>query len=1017
MQQKSLFFIFVFLYSIGSFSQLPSGGQWGCPSIPPSGEFDTTCFRRTGEILLGQGYFDHYGGADPVYLVIPQNRPSFALSMAIAWNYYRNVLGRDGMSINQWFATMGQENGFASYNGVQLPATIYDESLGMNVALPCLYPRGCNNNTCGGAGYCWHVSQNGQDGPYHNTLAGYQTISPYVPSRYPGPAGTYHPLYNSNMEAASMNKTFYDLSIYRRAQMMNNIDLTVVEASSPDPYGVEAAQAVAYNLGPNAAQSIAAPGYTLPPGISTNNNWAVNYYNGGVSCYAQRVAAMTAVLDNNQAYAVSRYPAGCGGNVNNWNFYSFYDSQIRWDTVAASIDRLLMTMYPEIDRTAFKNAVKAVFDTKDSDGNGQISFRYEMGGVIDAIVMNLPKDDPGFNAQYAINGTGCKLDCRAPYTVIRPSGPTTICLGQSVVLTADVESPTPSTTYQWFRNGTSIPGATGSSYIVSPSVAGSSTYSVVVCWSTFKESNGAATTCCAEPECSVTVTALGSCSNCAMTLTLTPVSNSCTGMANGSIQASITTGVAGPFEYIWSGPSSGTFTTAALSYTIPNLRDGKYTVIVRRVADPNCRAVQDIFIVPVTVIKESVVATANNSACPVQLNAVLVNQQPNTCNLQVSYGALGGFSWDRSFFMDLKVNGNSSLVMFESYPSAGTRDDPWDWWPFNWPQGGFSVAPFPSGAPNVKIITVSDGDTLSVFGTTLVPLGTAVPGFIDGGVRLEGSGSTVTFTQLGTGTTSNFTTFRYQPPAPANGTRQMGNKYIVTCPVVSPPAYTYSWSPSAGLNNPNIQNPTATPSVVPATYTVTATHPGNPSCQLTSSVAVTRNCAPLPVSFIFFDAEGTDGKVSLTWVTAEEINCNKYFIERSFDGQNFEVIGEVICNNLRSISEYHFSDQDPFYGTSYYRIHQKDTDGLSMYSQIEPVRFEELSARIHPNPSTSDFTIVISGTDKAEITILDMQGRIVFYKAGYSGEEINAGGDLSAGLYIVQVKDDRGIKNYKAVKK
>ena len=36
------------------------------------------------------------------------------------------------------------------------------------------------------------------------------------------------------------------------------------------------------------------------------------------------------------------------------------------------------------------------------------------------------------------------------------------------------------------------------------------------------------------------------------------------------------------------------------------------------------------------------------------------------------------------------------------------------------------------------------------------------------------------------------------------------------------PPYTYSWSPTTGLNNPNIANPTAYPSV-PTTYTVTVT--------------------------------------------------------------------------------------------------------------------------------------------------------------------------------------------------
>ena len=1016
MKKQLLTLFLTFFLGTVVFAQLPAGGQWGCPSIPIYGEFDTTCFQRASELKLGQGVFDHYGSSDKVYLVIPQNRPSYAIAIAIAWDYYRNVLGRDGMSINQWFATMGQENGFASYNGVQLPATIYDVEVGGNVTIPCTYPRGCTSNSCSTAGYCWHVSQNGQDGPYHNTLAGYQTISPYVPNRYPGPGSTYHPLFNSNMEMASMNKTFYDLSIYRRAQLMNNVDLATVEQSSPDPYGVEAAQALAYNLGPNASQAISLPGYTLPAGIATNNNWSANYYSGGVSCYAQRVANITAVLDNNEAYAVSHYPGACGGTVSTWDFYSFYDNQIKWDTVLLSINHLLI-MYPEINnvpvaKAAYIAAVKKAFDKVDSDANGSISYRYEMGGVIDAIVMNLPKDDPGFNAQYAINGTGCKLDCRAPYTRIQPLGPTTICSGQTVILQADVDSPTPSTTYQWLRNGAVISGATGSTY--NATLAG--TYSIIVCWSTFKESNGAATICCAQPECQVTVTVQGVCSSCSMGLSLTPTANSCTGMANGSISA-VVSGATGPYTYVISGPAPASATTttnsAATTFSFTGLRDGKYTITVRQQSDPTCKAVQDMFIVPTTVIKESLTATQVPASCNTQLNAVLTNQKPNSCDLTVSYGALGGYSWDRSFFMDLKANSVSQLTMFESYPSAGLRDDPWDYWPFSWPSGGPSVAPLPNGAPNAKTISVKDGDTINVFGITLVPLGTGVPTFIDGGVRLDGA----TFTNISTSATSAFTTFRYQGAAPVNGTRQMGATYIVTCPVVSPPAYTYSWSPTTGLSNASIKNPTAAIASA-VTYTVTATHPGNTSCKLTASITVAGNCVSLPVELIDFQVAAQAHSALISWTTSNESNCKTYYIERSKDGIQFETIGIVDCHNNPSVQEYQYTDTHPYSGVSYYRLKEMDFDGELYYSEIRNVNFDQVLVHIQPNPFGTDTKVTIEGTaqDAVRISVTDMTGKILTEQLLTSEKSISLGSDYSNGVYVLQVNYRNMIKNYKIVK-
>ncbi|HSZ24068.1 MAG TPA: hypothetical protein VK766_00005, partial [Cytophagaceae bacterium] len=177
--KKYFLILFVFSY-IGVFKvmgQLPTGGQWGCPAIPIQSSFDTTCFIKTSQIKLGQGYFDFFGTSDPVYLVIPQNKVHYAISMAIGWNYFRNVVGNNSMNINQWFATMAQENGFATYEESaameQLPATIYDAGTGTMVALPCLYPRGCNNFNGGGGSYINAANNNIPDGPYQFSLAGY----------------------------------------------------------------------------------------------------------------------------------------------------------------------------------------------------------------------------------------------------------------------------------------------------------------------------------------------------------------------------------------------------------------------------------------------------------------------------------------------------------------------------------------------------------------------------------------------------------------------------------------------------------------------------------------------------------------------------------------------------------------------------------------------------------------------------------------------------------------------------
>jgi hypothetical protein len=1005
--KKNLLIIFLLVIHFYSYSQLPAGSQWGCASIPSSGIFDTICYQKVGEIKLGQGYFvTNYGTSDSVFLVIPQNRPTYAIGMAVAWNYYRNVAGNNQMSINHWFAVNGKENGFTCSYGETLPLTIYDTPSASTVTLPTKYTRGrtlAMNTT--------HVNNSylAGDGCYQFTSTGYITAAPYFPIRMPAPVEPNHTNFSIPFETACFMKTYYDLSILRRAQFINGINVPALEAASSDPYGMEAMHAFQYNVGPNSGCS--AVGATMPAanysGAGAYSSWWAGspLFSGGVSSYAQKVVEMTAVLDNNMAYAAFS-KTQCGGCYfpGNDHFYCFYDGSITWANVDAYLTTLTV-LYPEVT-PAFKTAIKAVFDG--INGGAAISFRYQMGAVIDAITLNLPKEDPGFNAAYTINGTGCKLGCRAPYTIIEPQGPTTICAGQFVLLKADVDGATSSTTYQWQKNNVNIAGATAQTY----SATATGTYSIIVCWQSINEISKAMVSCCAQPECNITVTVNGACSSCVMGLTLTQTQNSCTTMPNGSIKADIITAALGPYEYIWSGPTSGNFISALQTYTIPGLRDGKYTVTVRRVADHTCLAVQDIFVTPVTLIKESLTATVAPASCASQLNAILVNQQPNTCLIDVNYGSLKVNSWDASFSMDLKANGVSLLTMYEGNTTAA-RSAPWDWWPNDWVTG--------LPAPNTTTITVNDGDVLSLYGIISIPMGVAVPNYMDGGIRLSGA----TFTNLTTSVVNTTPVkLRYQGPncpttctAPTSGSRKIEDSYKVTCPVVSPPAYTYSWSPSAGLTNPNIKNPLASVNVA-TTYTVTATHPSNTSCQLTATVLVPANCAILPVNMLSFDAQLENNHVSVTWATASEINCRNFVVEKSKDGFNFISTATLACHNSSGNSAYSFIDEYPYTGTSYYRVKQTDLNGKLFYTDIREIKISELQARIYPNPFSANLNIELGGKPEelVEVRVTDIQGRIIYSQKLAGDAKVMLGAEYSAGVYFIQLIDKWQVKNYKIVK-
>ncbi len=74
---------------------------------------------------------------------------------------------------------------------------------------------------------------------------------------------------------------------------------------------------------------------------------------------------------------------------------------------------------------------------------------------------------------------------------------------------------------------------------------------------------------------------------------------------------------------------------------------------------------------------------------------------------------------------------------------------------------------------------------------------------------------------------------------------------------------------------------------------------------------------------------------------------------------------------------------------------------------IEEAQFSSLS--IYPNPSSNSFSISLLGTNKAEVLITDMFGKLVYSNTITSGSiEVSRGDSFASGLYLVTAVDDTG---------
>lgn len=126
------------------------------------------------------------------------------------------------------------------------------------------------------------------------------------------------------------------------------------------------------------------------------------------------------------------------------------------------------------------------------------------------------------------------------------------------------------------------------------------------------------------------------------------------------------------------------------------------------------------------------------------------------------------------------------------------------------------------------------------------------------------------------------------------------------------------------------------------------------------------DCTVLPVELLSFNAQRVEEGVHLKWVTATEENSDHFEIERSRDGQEFEMIGTVPSSgNSVQLLNYQFLDRLPHAGLNHYRLRHVDIDGDEEYSPVETV-FVERSGKndilIVPNPGNGMVQVLLPET-------------------------------------------------------
>ncbi|MEL6534424.1 MAG: hypothetical protein AAFQ98_03375 [Bacteroidota bacterium] len=194
-------------------------------------------------------------------------------------------------------------------------------------------------------------------------------------------------------------------------------------------------------------------------------------------------------------------------------------------------------------------------------------------------------------------------------------------------------------------------------------------------------------------------------------------------------------------------------------------------------------------------------------------------------------------------------------------------------------------------------------------------------------------------------------------------------------------------------------------SYTPTTNGAYAVEVTNTGCVDTSSCVV---ISSLPVELVSFEARRNKHRVDLKWLTATELNNDYFTIERSQDLITWqEVLRQNGAGNSHAMREYTAVDNQPWMGTSYYRLKQTDFDGQFAFSEVEVVDGAISQPAISINPSFVRNELTLEGQDieANRINLLDPQGKdltchVKVIQAS-STRMVLGLADLPAGIYFI----------------
>lgn len=171
-------------------------------------------------------------------------------------------------------------------------------------------------------------------------------------------------------------------------------------------------------------------------------------------------------------------------------------------------------------------------------------------------------------------------------------------------------------------------------------------------------------------------------------------------------------------------------------------------------------------------------------------------------------------------------------------------------------------------------------------------------------------------------------------------------------------------------------------------------------------------CSSLPVTLTRFDARKSGEKVEVSWTTSSETALREFAVERSRNGQQWEVISTVApIGTGVTTANYFVTDSRPFSGVNMYRLQTLNMNGSKEYSTVKSVVFTKgTQVLVYPNPTVDQINVYLDKLNgSASAQLINAGGKLISQTTITGNQMRLSTAHLPRGVYMLKVNNGQQV--------